>query len=274
MTKLPKTNANPMGSDDPKLRHIDNSDPKVHDFFGDDIFSTGFTAEQQRVGCPPLALLPLTTTPIPNDGTFGDFFLKSKVGEYDTRMLMQEFGLKGEVQYCNRTRQVDGKTFPTLLFVTPAATNKFHSWLRFVDALRYKMRRPQPFENFYIEVIAEELHRKLYLGPMDQEDPFNEAWNDRLEYPVLQILNEELYQLWSNMSINKASTKGFVRNEEGDSCHTEAPTWTLITFCVKYQVDEQQWLDAESRIKTLLVDAGFPEVEVSFVRAEVEPLDA
>ena len=232
----------------------------------------GFTYERERVGSPPLALLPLQDSPI-NENNFAYLQLQKVLPQIEDVLRDYHVQIDGDqdmdgqtnqIEFVHRTREHESLSNHDLTVLIPAVWEEARPqiWLQVVDRVREILVQHQYTEGIKVEVIGRRFFKALTLDVVEDDHPIVSRWKDlRPQIHTIIDQSQHLRDRWCSI--------GVIRQGHTDWTGSEPPLPTVVAIMVDWDVNPLHWQDAEFHIKDLLLAYNLPNVGVDFSRGEL-----
>ena len=230
----------------------------------------GFTYEKFRVGCPPLALLPLHFTDL-HGGNRAYQALRWQMPRFHE--VLQNFhieidydrdifGNNQEVRFGHRTREYEDPSDSNIFVFIPAVWNDNRplSWLQAVNEIRNILGENPFTRRVGVEMMGRYYFKEWTMKVIEDDHPIIAVWH-RIQPEIHSILAQSqfLRDRWCSIAVIRL---GHI-TEDGP------PLPTVVAILVDWDVNPLHWEDAQLRINSLLTSHNLPNVRADFSRGGI-----
>ncbi|CZR67877.1 uncharacterized protein PAC_17776 [Phialocephala subalpina] len=244
-----------------KRRRLQVSDPASYDGPIDQLTPIAHTYEVDRVGAPPLMLLPLHTSRMNPSEEMYKRYIKLGMQE-DIEKILNNYGIDAEeadLKYRHIEPERTSTAVPTLYIRTYRGTEAPPAAQRNCVAEIYRVLTGNKIFAT-VELIGHRLWAPRKLSHVNVDHPFIAAWKSGLRQRFMNILgvSENLSsKVWSVDVIRL----GFEENA------SENPV--VVSVTVDWSADPPDWEFYFGALVAEIREDGFDDVEVEFERGEI-----
>lgn len=229
------------------------------------------TYEADRVGVPPVKLLPLGTEVLDDDNPIWRKFHQTRDLQQDIEQVIKKF--KINVHEKDLVLRYDGfepapeNSVTTFYIQTQQDSTAGPADQRaFVVELYHLLRDGYNFKNEFavtIELIGHRLWAPREICHLEFDHPFFQAWQDRLEGEFMKTLQNQppdLVGKWRSVDVVRL----------GFDLGNRAKNPVTVSITVDWSVDPPTWKNAHKIMLDLIKSESFNyQVEVEFERGEI-----
>lgn len=230
----------------------------------------GYSLQKFRVGLPPLQILPLETTPIPDDNEVA-VAVWENWRTFKFTCTVRGIPLDGvgseafEFVYRTVEDQAPAAEHMTLCVKALWSEGCSESWLQAASAIRGTLRGNPITRAVRVEMISWQLTRPRFTEALEDDHPIVGAW-PQIQPQIHSILGQSpiVRDSWQTIVVLR---RGYITPESEDNWSDEPDLTSVVLLIVmSYDINPWQWAAQEHGINQLLLQHGLSIVQVEFER--------